>query len=352
MWHWCRIYYMLGVFAGEGCVIEPRAKTMEIERLVLAPWASFSDACKGRQQSEEECPMRTVYQRDRDRIIHSKAFRRLKQKTQVFLAPEGDHFRTRLTHTLEVSQIARTMARALRLNEDLTEAIALGHDLGHTPFGHAGERALNGINPSGFKHFEQSVRVTQKLERQRKGLNLTYEVLDGFEKHTRGELPGTPEGQLVRYADRIAYMNHDIEDAISAGVLSENDLPQSVTKLLGGTKSARITTLITSLVENSENAEVAMAADVYDEYIKLHEFMYATVYVDPIVKAEEAKVEDFITRLYDYFMKDIAKLPQFYLEIANEEGEDRAVTDYISGMTDNYAIRMFEDLFLPKSWGL
>lgn len=325
---------------------------MEIERELLSPFATLSENTKGRARPEPECPLRTPFQRDRDRIIHCKAFRRLKQKTQVFLAPEGDHFRTRLTHTLEVSQIARTVARALRFNEDLTEAIALGHDLGHTPFGHAGERALDALNPEGFKHYKQSVRVVQCLEKEHQGLNLTAEVLEGFDRHTGGEWASTPEGKIVRYSDRIAYMNHDIEDAISAGVLSDRDLPRDIVECLGNSKSRRITTLITSLVENTVDGDVRMSGEVYKGFLDLHEFMYSTVYVDPVAKAEEAKVEKLIAELYHRFMAQPDKMPRFYRVIEEQEGRERAVTDYISGMTDNFAIRSFENLFVPKSWEL
>ena len=329
-----------------------REKTMEIERETLSAHATLSETSRGRAKPEEECPLRTPFQRDRDRVIHSKAFRRLKQKTQVFLSPEGDHFRTRLTHTLEVSQIARTVARALRFNEDLTEAIALGHDLGHTPFGHAGERALNALNPAGFKHYQQSVRVVQCLEKDHRGLNLTAEVLEGFDRHTGGAWPATPEGKIVRYSDRIAYMNHDIEDAISAGVLAEGDLPKDVVACLGSTKSQRITTLITALVESTEEDDVKMAPPVQEAYLQLHAFMYSTVYVDPVAKAEEQKVEKLIADLYQRFMRQPEKMPDFYRAIEENEGRDRAVTDYISGMTDNFAVKMFDDLFVPKSWEL
>lgn len=329
-----------------------RERTQEIERQTLAGFAALSENSKGRQRPEEECPLRTVYQRDRDRIIHSKAFRRLKQKTQVFLSPEGDHYRTRLTHTLEVNQIARTVARALRLNEDLTEAVALGHDLGHTPFGHAGERALNVLNPEGFKHYEQSVRVVRCLEKEHRGLNLTAEVLNGLERHTSGEWAGTLEGQVVRYADRIAYINHDIEDAITAGVMKAEDVPTEISAVLGNTKSQRITTLIASLVENSQDGVLKMAPDVAAQYEALHKHMYATVYVDPIAKAEERKVEKMMAELYAYFSLNPQEMPAFYGHIAQQEGVDRAVTDYLSGMSDDFAIRRFEDLFVPRKWTL
>lgn len=327
-----------------------REQTQLIEQQTLSPYAFLSVGSKGRRLAEEECPMRTVFQRDRDRIIHCKAFRRLKQKTQVFLSPEGDHYRTRLTHTLEVSQIARTIARALRLNEDLTEAVALGHDLGHTPFGHAGERVLNTLNPQGFKHFEQSVRVVQYLEKDHRGLNLSYEVLDGMRCHTRGDWAQTLEGQIIRFADRIAYINHDIEDAVSAGVLLTTQLPPQAVEVLGDTKSRRITTLITSLVENSGEGVLQMAPGVAEQYINLHRFMYSTVYVDPVAKAEELKVEKLIQDLYSHFLQNPKEMPLFYQENAQQEGIHQAVTDYISGMSDDYATRIFEDIFVPKKW--
>ena len=328
-----------------------REQTQAIERDTLSPHACLSENTRGRREAEEECPLRTPFQRDRDRVIHCKAFRRLKQKTQVFISPEGDHYRTRLTHTLEVSQIARTMARALRLNEDLTEAIALGHDLGHTPFGHAGERALNDLNPAGFRHYEQSVRVVEVLEKDRKGLNLTWEVRNGIDRHTNGEWAATLEGQLVRYADRIAYINHDIEDSISAGILTPADLPASAVELLGDTKSRRISALIGSIVENSGET-ISMAPDVFEQYNVLHAFMYSAVYKESKAKAEEYKVDKLIAELYHCFKKDPSQMPAFYGRIALEEGIDRAVTDYISGMSDEYAIRIFENLFVPQKWQL
>lgn len=327
-----------------------REQTQEIERKTLSPFATLSENSKGRHRQEEECPLRTPFQRDRDRIIHSKAFRRLKQKTQVFLSPEGDHYRTRLTHTLEVSQIARTIACALRFNEDLTEAIALGHDLGHTPFGHAGERALNALNPNGFQHYMQSVRVVQHLEKDHSGLNLTKEVLDGLAHHTTGAWADTPEGRTVRFADRIAYINHDIEDAITAGVLLPRQLPRQAVECLGATKSARITTLITSLVKHSKNGQLLMSDAVFAQYKNLRAFMYSTVYVDPVAKQEEQKVEKIIADLYAAFLQEPNRMPGFYVSIANEEGTERAVTDYISGMSDDYAIRTYESIFVPRKW--
>ena len=327
-----------------------REYTEQVEDQILAPWAAKSRQSRGRLVPEEECPLRACYQRDRDRIIHCKSFRRLKQKTQVFLSPEGDHYRTRLTHTLEVNQIARTIARALRLNEDLTEAIALGHDLGHTPFGHAGERALDKLCPGGFKHYQQSVRVVDKLEKNFQGLNLTWEVRNGIICHTRGKWAATLEGQAVRYADRIAYMNHDIEDAITAGVLSPQALPAEIVQVLGNTKSRRISTLIQDLVANSGARGLSFSPLVGEAYEALHDFMYSTVYVDKEAKREEQKVEKVIAELYERMLEDPGLLPDGFLQIAYQEGADRAVTDYISGMSDEFAIRMFEDLFVPKKW--
>ena len=266
--------------------MDVRTRTEEIERLTLAPWATFSDASRGRQRLEEQDPIRPVFQRDRDRVLHCKAFRRLKQKTQVFLSPEGDLYRTRLTHTLEVSQIARTIARALRLNEDLTEAISLAHDLGHTPFGHAGERALDKLTPGGFKHYMQSLRVVDKLEKDGQGLNLTWEVRNGIVTHTKGTWAATPEGRIVRMADQIAYVNHDIEDAVRAGVLDPATLPKDCTAVLGQTKSARITTMINSILAHSDG-DVAVGAEENEAFLALRDFMYATVYVDKTAKAEE-----------------------------------------------------------------
>ena len=328
-----------------------RERTEHIERDILCSWATFSDASAGRAREEAPCPMRTCFQRDRDRILHSRAFRRLKQKTQVFLCPEGDHYRTRLTHTLEVSQIARTIARGLRLNEDLTEAIALGHDVGHTPFGHAGERALNRLSPQGFRHYQQSVRVLQVLEKEGRGLNLCAEVVDGIARHTKGDWPTTPEGCVVRYADRIAYMNHDIEDGVKAGVFSVECLPAEIVRVLGDTKSARIATLVTSLVENSDGV-IAMAPEVQQAYEALHSYLYNTLYVEERAKHEEKKVEKLIADLYVYFCEHPMQMPQGYLYVLYDQGVECAVTDFISGMSDAYAVRLYEELFVPKRWNV
>lgn len=321
------------------------------ERLILCNKAMFSSETAGRKQPETESDLRTCYQRDRDRIIHCKAFRRLKHKTQVFLSPESDHYRTRLTHTLEVAQIARTIARALRLNEDLTEAIALGHDLGHTPFGHAGERALQELTNTGFTHYEQSVRVCERLEKNGRGLNLTAEVLDGILHHTRGEEAHTLEGRIVRTADRVAYINHDIDDAVRAGVIAESDIPRDIAAALGDTKSRRINTLVEAIVKNSGDT-IKMDSETEKYYDKLHEFLFESVYKNPIAKSEETKVSGIVEGLIKYFLKNPEKMPEEYLKIAAEEGAERAVTDYIAGMTDHYAVTVFSNIYIPKAWSI
>ncbi len=328
-----------------------RERTEELEEKILAPYATFSSKTRGRETPEEPCSLRTEFQRDRDRIIHCKSFRRLKHKTQVFLSPEGDHYRTRLTHTLEVSQIARTIARALQLNEDLTEAVSLGHDLGHTPFGHAGERALNELYPDGFRHYEQSVRVVEKLEKGGKGLNLTYEVRDGIACHTIGREACTAEGRIVRLADKIAYLNHDIDDAERAGVLCEADIPKSITDILGENKSKRIDTLVHSVVENSFDGNLKMGACVQCAFLELDGFMDSHVYCNPYAKSEEKKVPGLIQALYEYLRRP-ENMPLDMAKIAEKDGNDRAACDFIAGMTDHYAVQLFEKLFVPKSWKL
>ena len=326
-----------------------RERTEELEKQILAPGAALASETRGRAVPEEECTLRTAYQRDRDRIIHCKAFRRLKHKTQVFLSPEGDHYRTRLTHTLEVSQIARTIARALRMNEDLTEAVALGHDLGHTPFGHAGERALNEIVPGGFRHYEQSVRVVEKLENEGRGLNLTFEVRDGILHHTTGQQACTAEGRIVRLADRIAYLNHDIDDAARAGVLTEADIPRSITDVLGTSKSRRIDTLVHSVVENSTPQQLSMAPEVKAAFDALGVFLDERVYCNSYAKAEEKKVPGLIAGLYEYLIRP-ENLPEDLRIIAEKESCGRAACDYIAGMTDHYAVQLFEAVYVPKAW--
>jgi dGTPase len=326
-------------------------RTQNIEEQFFSPYAALSKNTQGRDTPEEECDLRTPYQRDRDRIIHCKSFRRLKHKTQVFLSPEGDHYRTRLTHTLEVSQIARTIARALLLNEDLTEAISLGHDLGHTPFGHAGERALNELYPDGFRHYEQSVRIVEKLEKNGQGLNLTKEVRDGMLCHTKGTEATTLEGRIVRLADRIAYINHDIDDAERAGILQGNDIPTAITSVLGCRRSERIDTLVHSVVENSQNGVIQLDLTVQNSFDQLYDFMYEYVYLNPYAKAEEKKVPGLIGALYHY-LKNPDNLPEDLRRIAEQDGIERAACDYIAGMTDPFAIQLFQDIFVPKSWNI
>lgn len=323
-----------------------------MERDYLSPHAALSEKTRGRRRPEEPCPIRTDYQRDRDRILHCNSFRRLKHKTQVFLAPQGDHYRTRLTHTLEVSQIARTIARALNLNEDLTEAIALGHDLGHTPFGHAGERALNRICPFPFYHHLQSVRVTDVLERDGKGLNLTYEVRNGIVCHSSGGGEAqavTLEGRIVRLSDKVAYINHDIEDAVRAEVLSEGDLPFEAVYVLGRSKSERLTTIIRSVVENSSD-DIKMAPEVEKAHNSLRSFMFEYVYTNPVAKGQESKAEALVEKLYGYYLKNLDKLPEFYRSLMEKFPRERVICDYIAGMTDQYAVNQYEALFIPKFW--
>jgi dGTPase len=326
-----------------------REQTERIERETLSHLGKRSEDSRGRDFPQESCPYRTDFQRDRDRVLHSKSFRRLMHKTQVFLAPEGDHFRTRLTHTLEVSQIARTIARGLRLNEDLVEAMALGHDLGHTPFGHCGEDTLAEVCPHGFIHAEQSVRVVEVIERGGSGLNLTWEVRDGIRCHSGEGTAATQEGKLLLYADKIAYMNHDIDDAVRAGVLTDGDIPWNIRYKLGRTASERITAFVASMIASS--GEGVRLDDQHQAlYDELRAFMFEAVYTNPDAKREEGKARDVIRRLYAYFAAHPDKLPSEYGAIREREGVDRAVCDYISGMSDRYCIQTFENLFLPKPW--
>lgn len=326
-----------------------REKTLETERKTVSKYGMLCENTKGRQRPEPECVIRTAYQRDRDRIIHCNAFRRLKHKTQVFLSPDSDHYRTRLTHTLEVSQIARTIAVGLSLNENLTEAIALGHDLGHTPFGHAGERALNEVFPGGFRHYEQSLRVVDLIENDGAGLNLTYEVRDGILCHTKGTPAKTLEGRIVKLADRIAYINHDIDDAIRGGVISEKSLPAYCVKVLGETKSRRINTLVLSAINNTKD-EIELDPDVQAAFDDLHQFMFDMVYTNPVCKSEEGKAVSMIQSLYRFFCDNPDELPNEYIKIAWREGAERAACDYIAGMTDGFAVKVFSDYFIPGSW--
>ncbi len=319
------------------------------EKLILSNKACLVVNSKGRIRQEEKCPLRTDFQRDRDRIIHSNSFRRLKHKTQVFLSPEGDHYRTRLTHTLEVAQIARTIANGLALNGDLTEAIALGHDLGHTPFGHAGERALNSVVPGGFRHYEQSLRVVEKLEKNGVGLNLTYEVRDGIVCHTKGKEADTLEGRIVKLADKIAYINHDIDDAVRAGVMSENDIPVEVRKALGYKKSARINKMVLDVVENSTD-DIVFSPEVQQPFDELHKFMFDKVYTNPLCKGEETKAIEIIKQLYEYFVKNPEQIADTYRYVTVSEGPNRSACDYIAGMSDRYLLSVYKKIFIPDSW--
>ncbi|MCI7474795.1 MAG: deoxyguanosinetriphosphate triphosphohydrolase [Clostridiales bacterium] len=330
-----------------------REQTEAAESALLSPYACLSAHSRGRLVPLEPCPTRTCFQRDIDRIVHSKAFRRLKHKTQVFLEPEGDHYRTRMTHTIEVSRIARTIARGLRLNEDLAEAAAYGHDLGHTPFGHAGERVLNEIMPGGFAHNEQSLRVVDRLEREGEGLNLTYEVRRGILCHTGPDQAETLEGRLLRLADKIAYINHDIDDAMRGKIIYPMDLPLSVSQVLGFTHSERINTLTVDIITQSAGKnDIVQSPACRDAMNELREFMFEYVYRSPVAKGEEGKAQDMIRRLFEFYVKDPDKLPPEYQDIRVEEGVERAVCDYISGMTDKYAVDQFSDAFIPKSWSV
>lgn len=332
-----------------------RVKQEQREHQDLSPYASFSDCSLGRDRYEDPCDIRPVYQRDRDRILHCKAFRRLKHKTQVFLAPEGDHYRTRLTHTLEVSQTARTLARALRLNEDLTEAIALSHDLGHTPFGHAGERALNEVCEEGFEHHLQSIRVVELLEKHGKGLNLTKEVRDGIKNHQTVGDPSTLEGKLVQLADKIAYINHDIDDAIRGKIITEAEIPDEFTSVLGKNSKERLNTLVHDIVFHSESKDnIVMSEHIKAAMLGLRKYMFKSVYTNPVAKSQERKAEDLVKYLYTYYKKSLDKLPEEYRLMIEEKGHsvNRVVCDYIAGMTDRYAVTKFKELMIPTSWGI
>ena len=323
-----------------------------LERTYLSPFAALSQNSRGRDREETPCDIRPVFQRDRDRILHCKSFRRLKHKTQVFLTPRGDHYRTRLTHTLEVSQNARTIAKALRLNEDLVEAIALGHDLGHTPFGHAGEHMLNEICEGGFRHNEQSVRIVEKLEKGGRGLNLTWEVRDGMMNHQTRLMPSTMEGKIVRLSDKIAYINHDIDDAIRGRVLSEKDIPAEYREILGDTTRKRLNTFIHNIITNSLGKnDICMSEEVEQAMKGLRKFMFQNVYRNPVAKGEEERAKDLLSRLFIYYNRYTDRLPRQYLQMMEQgEEKERVVCDYIAGMTDRYAIAKFEEIFMPKAW--
>ena len=331
-------------------LIRERLEEQELE--YLSPKASFSRYSKGRKDPEEECDIRTAFQRDRDRILHSKAFRRLKDKTQVFLSPQGDHYRTRLTHTLEVSQNARTIAKALKLNEELVEAIALGHDLGHTPFGHAGERALNAICPLGFKHNEQSVRTVELLEKRGKGLNLTWETKDGILNHQMSSMPSTLEGKVVRLSDKIAYIHHDMDDALRAGILTEQDIPAELSKKLGCTCNERLGTFVHDIITNSIGVgDIAMSEEISSAMQSFRDFMFDTVYTNPIAKGEEGRAEALVKALYEHFCAHTEELPEdFKMLLEKGEEKERVICDYVAAMSDRYAIFTYRELNIPKSW--
>lgn len=322
------------------------------EREYLSPYASLSCASKGRDRYEPPCDIRPIYQRDRDRILHSKAFRRLKDKTQVFLTPNGDHYRTRMTHTLEVSQNARTIAKALRLNEDLVEAIALGHDLGHTPFGHAGERALNEVCPYPFEHSEQSVRLVEILEKDGQGLNLSFEVRDGIRNHQTAGMPATLEGKIVRLSDKIAYIHHDMDDAIRGNILKESDIPVEIRQVLGETTKERLNHMIHDIVIHSQGQpDIIMSGEVWEAMMKLRKFLFEEVYENTAVKAEEGKAIRLIKTLYNHYLNNIDLLPKDYLKLV-DTGTPReiAICDYIASMSDKFVIATFESFYVPQSW--
>lgn len=329
----------------------PRERRERAEELLVCSRGVRARESAGRPRPEPECEVRTCFQRDIDRIIHCKSFRRLKHKTQVFLQPEGDHYRTRLTHTLEVARIARTISRALMLNEDLTEAIALGHDLGHTPFGHAGERALNDIFPGGFRHYEQSLRVVDRLEKDGRGLNLCRETRTGILNHTTGTPRGSLEADVVRLSDRIAYINHDLDDAERAGILAPGDEPAIIRERLGERNSERINSIVNDVIETSAELDVIlMSPDITDAVQVFTDFMYSEVYKNPVAKGEESKVGNILLNIWEYYVNHPERLPEDYRAIADEEGIDRAATDYVSGMTDKYVMDVYSELFIPKSW--
>lgn len=331
----------------------PKERTYKTEEQFLSPYACKSLETRGRAKSEVPCEMRTEFQRDRDRIIYCKAFKRLKNKTQVFFSPEGDHYVTRLTHTLDVAQIARSIARALALNEDLTEAIALGHDLGHTPFGHSGERILDKLSKSGFKHNEQSLRVVDVLEKDGRGLNLTYEVRDGILNHKKSGKSCTLEGKCVSVADRIAYINHDLDDAFRAGILKKSDVPKSIREVLGDSSKERINTAISSVYRYSEGKNfVEMEESVERASEELRSFMFERVYNTDYARGEEQKAERMLTAMYEYYLKNTQALPETFKNILNASGAEQAVCDYLSSMTDRYAVYTFNKLFVPKGWTL
>ena len=324
------------------------------ETKILSKHATLSMNSKGREKEEKPCDIRPCFQRDRDRILYSKSFRRLKDKTQVFLSPDGDHYRTRMTHTLEFSQNARTIAKALLLNEDLAEAIALGHDLGHTPFGHAGERALNEVCPGGFRHNEQSLSIVEKLENYGQGMNLTWEVRDGILNHEMDLTPSTLEGKVVRLSDKIAYMHHDMDDAIRGGIITEDQVPKDLCDVIGHTNGEWLDTFIHDIVANSlDKDDIRMSEEIYDAFHRLRKFMFDRVYTNPIAKGQEGKVEVMIKILYFYYLDHVDLLPDYLKNMMNlGETKERIVCDYVSSMTDRYAVSMFEEVYIPHTWGV
>jgi len=329
-----------------------KATALLAEEKLLCPRAFKTKDTKGRQVFDEPCPVRTEFQRDRDRITHCKAFRRLMHKMQVFIDPKDDHYRTRLTHTLEVVQIARTMARAMALNEDLTEAAALGHDLGHTPFGHSGERALDAIMDGGFRHYEQSVRVVDRLERGGNGLNLTYEVRDGILKHSGSNKAATLEGQLVKFADRIAYINHDTDDACRAGIITAKDIPAELNEILGSTHSHRITAMVSAVIAGGTEGDICMVEPYGSAMLSLRQFMFDRVYKSHKAKSEDGKVSLLIEYLFQYYKKNPKALPSENYRMIESDGLERCICDHIAGMTDRYAISTFEEIYVPRVWSL
>lgn len=331
--------------------ISVKDTTYAKEKQFFSPYAAFSDKTRGRQREEVPCVMRTEYQRDRDKLIYCKSFRRLKNKTQVFFSPEGDHYVTRLTHTLDVAQIARSIARALNLNEDLSEAIALGHDLGHTPFGHSGERILNKLLEGGFEHNKQSLRVVDVLEKDGRGLNLTFEVRDGILNHKKSGNPATLEGKCVSVADRIAYINHDLDDAVRAGILEIDDVPKEIISVLGKTSKERINTAILSVYNRSAGKPtVEMDKDIEEASEALRSFMFERVYLSGSAKGEEDKAERMLSAMFEYFMKFPENMPNTYTKLLETSPCEQAVADYLSSMTDRYAVYMFNSIFVPKGW--
>ena len=333
-------------------MVGPREERQRLEELMVCERGVRARDSRGRPTPEEETWDRTCFQRDADRIIHSKAFRRLKHKTQVFLQPEGDHYRTRLTHTLEVTRLSRVVARALKLNEDLAEAIALGHDLGHTPFGHAGERALNNIFSQGFRHYEQSLRVVDCIEKDGAGLNLCFETRIGILAHTTGHPEESLEARSVRLCDHVAYLNHDLDDAMRAGILRQEEIPSLLLEKLGERNSQRIDTFVRDLIENGQKGSVDISPELQDVWVLFHNFMYDNVYHNPVAKGEESKVENVLRGIWEYFLKNPDKLGEDYRRIADRDGLERAVTDYVSGMTDDYAMYQYGQIFIPMAWSV